>query len=80
MVDVGRFHGQVAGRVEGVTFLLRGPVGCLTHRQEVKVTVLSLLSKKSLDPTLWTTVSQEYTERVQLVSVARMASVANTFP
>lgn len=41
---------------------------------------LSLLSKKSLDPTLWTTMSQEYTERVQLISVARMASVANTFP
>lgn len=41
---------------------------------------LSLLSKKSLDPTLWTIMSQEYTERVQLISVARMASVANTFP
>lgn len=38
------------------------------------------MSKKSLDPTLCTTMSQEYTERVQLISVARMASVANTFP
>lgn len=35
MVDVGGFHGQVAGRVEGVTFVLRGLVGCLTHGQEV---------------------------------------------
>lgn len=41
---------------------------------------LSLLSKKSLDPTLWTIMSQEQTERVQLISVARMASVANTLP
>lgn len=35
MVDVGRFHGQVAGRVEGVAFILWGLVGGLTHRQEV---------------------------------------------
>lgn len=35
VVDVGRFHGQVAGRVEGVTFVLRGLVGRLAHRQEV---------------------------------------------
>lgn len=41
---------------------------------------LSRLSKKSLEPTLWTTMSHEYTERVQLISVARMASVANTLP
>lgn len=35
MVDVGCFHGQVAGRVEGVTFILRGLVGRLAHCQEV---------------------------------------------
>lgn len=35
MVDVGCFHGQVAGRVEGITFILRGLVGRLTHCQEV---------------------------------------------
>lgn len=40
---------------------------------------LSLLSK-SLDPTLFTTTSQEYAVRVQLISMARMVSVANTLP
>ena len=40
---------------------------------------MSLLSK-SLDPALFTTTSQEYTEQVQLISMARMASVANTLP
>lgn len=41
---------------------------------------LSLLSKNSLLPTRCTMMSQELTERVQHISVARMASVANTFP
>lgn len=41
---------------------------------------LYFLSKKSLDQALWATMSQEYTELVELVSVARMALVANTFP
>ena len=33
---------------------------------------------KSLDLTLWMTMSQEYTGRVQLIIVARMVSMANT--
>ena len=40
----------------------------------------SRLSKKSLLPTRWTTMSQEYEEREQHMMVARIASVANTFP
>lgn len=53
---------------------------CCSQKGFLPKSELSLLSKKSLDPTLWTTMSQEYTERVQLISVARMASVANTLP
>lgn len=41
---------------------------------------LSLLSKNNLLPTRCTMMSQELTERVQHISVARMASVANTLP
>ncbi|KAH3735000.1 hypothetical protein DPMN_041460 [Dreissena polymorpha] len=40
----------------------------------------SRLSKKSFLPTRCTMMSQEYTERVQHIRVARMASVANTLP
>lgn len=35
VVDVGRFHGQVAGRIEGIAFILWGFIGGLTHCQEV---------------------------------------------
>lgn len=35
VVDVRGLHCQVAGRVEGVTFILRRLVGCLAHRQEI---------------------------------------------
>lgn len=41
---------------------------------------LSLLSKNSLSPTLWTTTSQPYTDRGAHMSVAKMASVAKTVP
>jgi len=41
---------------------------------------LSLLSKNSLFPTRCTMMSQELTERVQHIKVAKMASVANTLP
>uniref|UniRef100_A0A0E9WWB9 Uncharacterized protein n=1 Tax=Anguilla anguilla TaxID=7936 RepID=A0A0E9WWB9_ANGAN len=41
---------------------------------------LSRLSKKSLLPTLCTMMSQELTERVQHIRVAKMASVAKTLP
>lgn len=41
---------------------------------------LSLLSKNNLLPTRCTMMSQELTERVQHIRVARMASVANTLP
>lgn len=40
----------------------------------------SRLSKKSLFPTRCTMMSQEYTDLVQHISVAKIASVANTFP
>ena len=40
----------------------------------------SLLSKKSFLPTLCTIISQEYTDLVQHMRVARIASVANTLP
>jgi hypothetical protein len=38
------------------------------------------LSKKSFLPTLCTIISQEYTDLVQHMRVARIASVANTLP
>lgn len=40
----------------------------------------SRLSKKSLFPTRCTMMSHEYTDLVQHISVAKIASVANTFP
>lgn len=40
----------------------------------------SRLSKNSLLPTRCTMMSQEYTDLVQHISVARIASVANTLP
>ena len=40
----------------------------------------SRLSKKSFLPTLCTMISQEYTDLVQHISVARIASVAKTLP
>lgn len=35
MVDVGGFHGKVAGRIKGVALFLRRFVSCFTHCQEV---------------------------------------------
>lgn len=35
MIDVGSFHGQVAGRIKGVALFLWWFIGCFTHRQEV---------------------------------------------
>lgn len=49
-------------------------------RRDSPKSELSLLSKNSLLPTLCTMMSQELTERVQHIKVAKMASVANTLP
>jgi hypothetical protein len=62
-----------------------GKVGQRVKRGARTLTVrrskeLSLLSKNSLSPTLWTTTSQPYTDRGAHMSVAKMASVAKTVP
>lgn len=56
------------------------PPNCNSWSTCLPKSELSLLSKNSLLPTRWTMISQELTERVQHIRVARMASVANTLP
>lgn len=73
-----------AGGSEPITHTVRNThvkvLACVLQSLNSPKSELSLLSKNNLLPTRCTMMSQELTERVQHIRVARMASVANTFP